>query len=107
MDVTEGGHGPKEDKRKDKDRERKHRKRHHGAADDVSSDKEEKEDAKKSRRHSGDHKKSRKVRIQLGELVLKGVRRGIRYSSYFTASLSDLRCSSFPCSTAWLHHRFR
>ncbi|RZS16962.1 hypothetical protein BHM03_00049040 [Ensete ventricosum] len=48
------------DRKRDKDKERKHRKRHHSTADDLSSDKDEKEESKKSRRHSGDRKKSRK-----------------------------------------------
>ncbi|CAL9760367.1 unnamed protein product, partial [Musa acuminata subsp. burmannicoides] len=53
------GHVSK-DRKRDKDKERKHRKRHHSTADDLSSDKDEKEESKKSRRHSGDRKKSRK-----------------------------------------------
>ncbi|OAY85434.1 Pre-mRNA-processing protein 40A [Ananas comosus] len=52
-------HGSK-DRKREKDRERKYRKRHHNAPDDGSSEKDEKEDSKKSRRHSSDHKKSRK-----------------------------------------------
>lgn len=60
-DVDDQGH--REEKKREKDKEKKHRKRHHSATDDASSDKDEKEDTKKSRRHSGDRKKSRKVRM--------------------------------------------
>ncbi|KAF8377672.1 hypothetical protein HHK36_031056 [Tetracentron sinense] len=54
-------YGFKVDKRREKDRDRKHRKRHQSAVDDVSSDKDEKEQSKKSRRHGSDRKKSRKL----------------------------------------------
>ncbi|XP_074556481.1 pre-mRNA-processing protein 40A-like [Curcuma longa] len=49
------------DRKRDKDKEKKHRKRHHSTTDDFSSDKDEKEESKKSRRYSSsDRKKSRK-----------------------------------------------
>ncbi|KAG0477800.1 hypothetical protein HPP92_012519 [Vanilla planifolia] len=51
-------HGNKDAKR-DKYKDRKYRKHHHNAADDISSDRDEKEH-KKSRRHSLEKKKSRK-----------------------------------------------
>lgn len=59
VDAT-NNHGLK-DRKREKDKDRKHRKHHHNAGDDVSSEKDEKEETKKSRRHSSDKKKSRKV----------------------------------------------
>ncbi|KAL6504305.1 hypothetical protein OROGR_026228 [Orobanche gracilis] len=52
-------YGYKDDKRREKDKDRKHRKRRQGSVDDVSSDREDKE-PKKARRHGSDRKKSRK-----------------------------------------------
>lgn len=57
LDISDS-YGHKEDKKKEKDR--KHRKRHQSAADDGSSDKDDREESKKSRRHGSDRKKSRK-----------------------------------------------
>ncbi|XP_012450388.1 pre-mRNA-processing protein 40A isoform X1 [Gossypium raimondii] len=57
LDISDS-HGHKEEKKKEKEKDRKHRKRH--AADDGSSDKDDREESKKSRRHGSDRKKSRK-----------------------------------------------
>ncbi|KAK5824023.1 pre-mRNA-processing protein 40A isoform X2 [Gossypium arboreum] len=57
LDISDS-YGHKEEKKKEKEKDRKHRKRH--AADDGSSDKDDREESKKSRRHGSDRKKSRK-----------------------------------------------
>ncbi|PPD70121.1 hypothetical protein GOBAR_DD32994 [Gossypium barbadense] len=57
-ESQEYSYGHKEEKKKEKEKDRKHRKRH--AADDGSSDKDDREESKKSRRHGSDRKKSRK-----------------------------------------------
>ncbi|KAL6578467.1 hypothetical protein OROMI_010795 [Orobanche minor] len=59
MDDVES-YGYRDDKRREKDKDRKHRKRRQGSVDDVSSDREDKEEPKKARRHGSDRKKSRK-----------------------------------------------
>ena len=69
MDVSDS-YGPREEKRREKDKDRKHRKRHHSPADDISSDKDEKEESKKSRRHGSDRRKSRKVIETLSTMIL-------------------------------------
>jgi pre-mRNA-processing factor 40 len=61
MCADHHGYGHKEDKKRGKDKDRKHRKRHQSATGDANSVKDGKEESKKSRRHSSDGKKLRKV----------------------------------------------